>query len=57
MGSDYCKMQGRTELERVRAFAFFVPLRFVSVALVVRLLFLRAGKNDFTGGGSRISAW
>lgn len=49
-------MQTRTELVRVRAFVFFVSLRFVSVASL-RLLLLRAGKDDFTGGGSRLSAW
>jgi hypothetical protein len=55
MGSDCFKMQGRTEL--VRAFVFFVPLRFISFASVVRSLNLRAGTDDFRGSGSKLSVW
>jgi hypothetical protein len=55
MGSDCFKMQGRTDLERVSVIVFFIALGFVSVALVVRSLFLRAVKDDFTDGGSRLS--
>jgi hypothetical protein len=49
-------MQDRTDLERVSMIVTFRALDFVSVALVLRSLFLRAVKDDFTDDGSRLSA-
>lgn len=45
------------DLERVYMIITFRALGFVSVALVLRSLFLRAVKDDFTDNRSRVSAW